>query len=81
MAKGFTLEINPWVYIAQYEDDGDWSEEYLEQPHLTPEEETGLSPGERDELLKKRNLFDLPLVNYTTQYGFGCFFTASGMPW
>ena len=73
MAKGFTLEINPWVYVAQFDDGDRWLEDYLEQPHRTPEEEAGMPPGERDVLLKKRNHFDLPLVNYTTQYGFGCF--------
>ncbi|MCX7031895.1 MAG: aminotransferase class IV [Spirochaetes bacterium] len=74
MAKGFSLEMCPWVYRAQYHEDGSWSEEYVEQPHRTPAEEERLSAVERAKLLLARNNFkDLPLVNYTTQYGMGCF--------
>jgi branched-chain amino acid aminotransferase len=74
MAKGFSLEMCPWVYRAQYREDGSWSEEYIEQPHRTPGEEGRLSDAERAKLLLARNhLSDLPLVNYTTQYGMGCF--------
>jgi branched-chain amino acid aminotransferase len=74
MAKGFNLEIDPWVYRARFEDGGTWTEEYLEKPHLTPREETALPAAERAELLLRRNNFaDLPLVNFTTQYGMGCF--------
>lgn len=74
MAKGFSLEMCPWVYRAQYRDDGSWREEYVEKPHRTPAEEERLPPAERASLLQSRNNFaDLPLVNYTTQYGMGCF--------
>ncbi len=74
MAGGFTLSIYPWVYLAQSQSDGSWSEEYREQPHMTPTEEAALPAEEREELLAQRNSFpDLPLVNYTTQYGMGCF--------
>lgn len=74
MAKGFTLETYPWVYIAKYNEDGEWVEEYIENPHKTPAEEAAMNPEEYAELLAKRNSFpQLPLVNYTTQYGFGCF--------
>jgi branched-chain amino acid aminotransferase len=74
MAKGFSLEICPWVYRAQYQENGTWKQEYIEQPHHSPEDEQALGAEERDELLLLRNNFsDLPLVNYTTQYGFGCF--------
>ena len=73
MPKGFTLEINPWVYLAQYGEDESWTEDYLEQPHLNPAEEAALDGDAREELLSQRNNFSLPLVNYTTQYGFGCF--------
>jgi branched-chain amino acid aminotransferase len=74
MAKGFSLEMCPWVYRAQYREDGSWSEEYVEQPHRTPAEELRLSDAERARLMLSRNNFcDLPLVNYTTQYGMGCF--------
>ncbi len=74
MAKGFSLEMCPWVYRAQYHEDGSWTGEYVEQPHRTPVEEERLPAEERAKLLLARNNFpDLPLVNYTTQYGMGCF--------
>ncbi len=74
MAKGFTLAVLPWVYIAKYGDDNQWTEEFKEKPHKTPEEEAALSEKEREQLHQKRNSFpELPLVNYTTQYGMGCF--------
>lgn len=64
----------PWSYRARWQGEAGWSEEYLEKPHKTPEEERALPDGERAELLASRNSFpDLPLVNYTTQYGMGCF--------
>ncbi len=74
MAKGFSLEICPWVYRAQYQEGGAWKDEYIEKPHRGAAEEEAMGPRERDELLLKRNYFpDLPLVNYTSQYGMGCF--------
>jgi branched-chain amino acid aminotransferase len=74
MAKGFTLEIYPWVYLAQHGEDDRWHERYLEREHLSPAEEAALSGERRRELLTRRNSFpELPLVNYTTQYGLGCF--------
>lgn len=74
MAKGFSLEVDPWVYRAKFQDDGSWAEEYVEKPHLTPGEEETLPADKRAALLLSRNNFtDLPLVNYTTQYGMGCF--------
>jgi branched-chain amino acid aminotransferase len=74
MASGFTLSIYPWVYTARYHQDGSWDESFIEKPHKSPEEEAALSAGERTDLLAERNSFpELPLVNYTTQYGLGCF--------
>ncbi len=74
MAKGFALEMYPWVYMAKFEPEQRWSERYIEKEHLSPEEEDRLPPQERAELYQKRNSFpELPLVNYTTQYGMGCF--------
>lgn len=71
---GFSLAIYPWVYKAQLEEDGTWREEFEEKPHLTPEAEAALPEKELQTLLAKRNSFpDMPLVNYTTQYGMGCF--------
>lgn len=81
MAKAFSLEIYPWVYMAKYNEENRWQENYVEKEHLTPEEEKKLSPLERAELLVKRNSFpELPLVNYTTQYGLGCFEGLKGFP-
>jgi branched-chain amino acid aminotransferase len=74
MAKGFSLEIDPWSYRAKCQEDGSWVEEYLEKPHLSPAEEESLPTDKRADLLLKRNNYaDLPVVNYTTQYGMGCF--------
>ena len=74
MAKGFTLAVNPWVYIARYGEDGTWDERFEEKQHATAEEEEGLEEQERISLLEGRNKFpDMPLINYTTQYGMGCF--------
>ena len=70
---GFTLSIYPWVYVAKYHDSG-WSESFQEKPHKTPAEEAAMNEKDRSALLAERNSFpDLPLVNYTSQYGMGCF--------
>jgi branched-chain amino acid aminotransferase len=70
----FSLSMYPWVYQAQYDGKGGWNEAYNEKPHKTPAEEAQLAPAELQTLLARRNSFpDLPLVNYTTQYGLGCF--------
>lgn len=64
----------PWVYKARYQGDGNWLEEYIEKPHRTPAEEAAMSDADRNALVSSRNSFpELPLVNYTTQYGMGCF--------
>jgi len=74
MAKGFTLSILPWVYTAQHSETGSWDEQYLCKPHKTPAEEEAMGEEELNSLLLKRNSFpELPLVNYTSQYGMGCF--------
>lgn len=74
MASAFTLAVYPWVYIAQYQDNGTWSETYTEKPHKSPAEEAAMGDEERNQLLAQRNSFpELPLVNYTSQYGLGCF--------
>jgi branched-chain amino acid aminotransferase len=74
MAKGFTLEVNPWVYLARFEEGNGWEESYRERPHLSPAEEAKLPFDEKAKLLSQRNSpGELPLVNYSTQYGFSCF--------
>lgn len=73
MAKGFSLTMYPWVYIAKFED-SKWSEEYVEQPHKSPEEEAALSEADFNKLMAERNTFKgLPIINYTSQYAMGCF--------
>ena len=74
MASSFTLAMYPWVYKARYGEDGSWSEELNEKPHRSPREEAAMPESDHQELLAARNSFpELPLVNYTTQYGMGCF--------
>jgi branched-chain amino acid aminotransferase len=69
----FALSSYPITYRAKYSG-GSWSEEYLEKPHRSQEAEAGMSPEERGKLEASRNYYeDIPLVNYTTQYGLGCF--------
>jgi branched-chain amino acid aminotransferase len=70
---GFSLALYPIAYRARF-DGSSWREEYIEQPHKTPAEEAKLSAEELGELNERRNHFaGVPLVNYTTQYGMGCF--------
>jgi branched-chain amino acid aminotransferase len=81
MAKGFSLSVYPWTYSAKYQHEEGWSQEYHEKKHGTPEEEAGMDPAELDTLLKSRNSMEgLPLVNVTTQYGFGCFEGLKALP-
>jgi branched-chain amino acid aminotransferase len=70
---GFSLALYPIAYRATF-DGKSWREEYIEQPHKTPAEEAKLPAAELSALNESRNHFALaPLVNYTTQYGMGCF--------
>jgi len=70
---GFSLALYPIAYRATF-DGKSWREEYIEQPHKTPAEEAKLSAAELSALNESRNHFAaVPLVNYTTQYGMGCF--------
>lgn len=73
----FTLNSYPVVYRAKYSG-GSWQEEYLEKPHKAPADEAG--PGGAS-LAESRNFYgDMPLVNYTTQYGLGCFEGLKALP-
>jgi branched-chain amino acid aminotransferase len=77
----FTLSSYPVTYRAKYSKDKSWKEEYLEQPHKTPGEEAKLPPHEAAALSDSRNFYnDMPLVNYTTQYGLGCFEGVKALP-
>jgi branched-chain amino acid aminotransferase len=82
MSKAFSLSTYPWVYKTKHQGNGIWKDEFEEKPHKTPAEEAALSEDQLVELLGKRNSFpDLPLVNYTTQYGLGCFEGLKAYPW
>lgn len=75
----FSLNSYPIVYRAKFA--ASWSEEWLEKPHRTPTEEAALGDAERDALSASRNQYDdMPLVNYTTQYGLGCFEGLKALP-
>lgn len=70
---GFSLALYPIAYRARF-DGNAWREEFIEQPHLTPAEEAALSAEDLGDLNERRNHFaGVPLVNFTTQYGMGCF--------
>jgi len=69
----FSLNSYPVVYRAKFKKDK-WKGEYLEKPHKTPREEATMKGSEREALITSRNYFDdMPLVSYTSQYGFSCF--------
>jgi len=69
----FSLNSYPVIYRAKFKKDK-WKGEYLEKPHKTPKEEAAMKGAERDALIASRNYFDdMPLVSYTSQYGFSCF--------
>ncbi|MDR1277158.1 MAG: aminotransferase class IV [Treponema sp.] len=76
----FSLSSYPVVYRSKYSG-GAWKGEYSEKPHKTPEEEAALPKAEQDKLEEARNCYsDMPLVNYTTQYGLGCFEGLKALP-
>jgi len=77
----FSLDNSyPVVYRARFAK-SKWKGEYLEQPHKTPGEEAAMKGPRKDALIASRNYYaDMPLVNYTTQYGIGCFEGLKAMP-
>jgi len=76
----FALNAYPVSYRAKFSG-GTWSEEYLEKPHKTPEAEAAMSAEERDKIENSRNCYgDMPLVNYTSQYGLACFEGLKALP-
>ena len=76
----FTLSSYPVVYRAKYAKKK-WKGEYLEKPHKTPKAEAAMTASKRDALVDSRNLYaDMPLVNYTSQYGIGCFEGIKALP-
>jgi len=76
----FALNTYPITYRARY-DEKKWSGEYLEKPHKTPEEEAAMNDDDRAALENSRNYYaDMPLVNYTSQYGLACFEGLKALP-
>jgi branched-chain amino acid aminotransferase len=76
----FALNSYPVSYRAKFSD-GKWDEEYLEKPHKTPEAEAAMNAEERAKIENSRNCYDdMPLVNYTSQYGLACFEGLKALP-
>jgi len=76
----FTLNTYPITYRGKFSG-GKWTGEYLEKPHKTPQEEAAMSDADRAALQNSRNCYDdMPLVNYTTQYGLACFEGLKALP-
>jgi branched-chain amino acid aminotransferase len=76
----FALNSYPVTYRAKYSG-GKWTEEYLEKPHKTPEAEAAMGREERERIENARNCYDdMPLVNYTSQYGLACFEGLKALP-
>ena len=76
----FSLISYPVVYRAKYAKEK-WKGGYLEQVHESPEAEAAMPKSKRDALIASRNFYpDMPLVNYTTQYGIGCFEGLKALP-
>jgi branched-chain amino acid aminotransferase len=76
----FSLNSYPVVYRSKYAKKK-WKGEYLVKPHKTPKAEAAMPAAKRDALAASRNCYaDMPLVNYTTQYGLGCFEGLKALP-
>jgi len=76
----FALNTYPITYRSKFSS-GKWAGEYLEKPHKTQEEEAAMSEEDRAALETSRNYYaDMPLVNYTSQYGLACFEGLKALP-
>ncbi|MDR2897697.1 MAG: branched-chain-amino-acid transaminase [Spirochaetaceae bacterium] len=70
----FALSMFPVSYIAHYDPaDQSWKGSWIQKDAVTLQELEAMDEQRRAAVLAERNNFDLPLVNYTTQYGLGCF--------
>jgi len=70
----FNLAMHPVAYVAKFNPaTGGWDERWHTSDSLTFNELANLSEEKRNEIYASRNTFNLPLVNYTSQYGLGCF--------
>ena len=76
----FALNSYPVSYRAKI-NNGTWDEEFLEKSHQTPEAEAAMSAEDRGKIENSRNCYeDMPLVNYTSQYGLACFEGLKALP-
>jgi branched-chain amino acid aminotransferase len=77
---GFSLNSYPVVYRAKY-GQNTWNDAYIEKNHKPAAEEARLEAAEAESLANSRNFYDdMPLVNYTTQYGLSCFEGLKALP-
>ena len=76
----FSLNSYPVVYRAKFSKNK-WKGEFLEKPHKSLKEEASMTASRREALAASRNFYDdMPLVNYSTQYGFSCFEGLKALP-
>ena len=77
----FSLDNSyPVVYRAKFSKNK-WKSEYLEKPHKTPKAEAAMTATQRSAMAASRNCYDdMPLVNFTTQYGLSCFEGLKALP-
>ena len=76
----FTLNSYPFVYRSKFSGTR-WNGGFIEKNHKSAAEEAALSDSERAALEDSRNLWDdMPLVNYTTQYGLSVFEGLKALP-
>jgi len=70
----FNLSMYPVSYIAQYNPaTNTWDESWYQADSITKDSLDAMSEAEQSKVYAKRNTFNLPLINYTTQYAMGCF--------
>ncbi len=70
----FNLAMYPISYVAQYNPaTGSWDESWHQADTISFDELSRMDEEARNAVYAKRNRFDLPLVNYTSQYALGCF--------
>jgi len=76
----FALNTYPITFRSKFAKSM-WQSEYLEKPHKTQEEEAAMNEEDRSRLETSRNYYaDMPLVNYTSQYGLACFEGLKALP-
>ncbi len=75
MSDAFKLLLYPWMCRSSVDKNDRWENPfYIEKSHTSAEDEARLPHAEYSMIANERNQDPfLPLVNYTTQYGFGCF--------